>query len=702
MVPSKTKPDNGTTTTAPNLWSKVLADAASKKSIKPKNLIIMGDENSGKSSLVAQFLKFSQTPGVGNGLDGKNTNTQSQKIDKFSDLESLQELLEAGKNDFSLSYVSTDILDEDNEEVISRLGIYQIASDLPGDRELLKLALDKNNYLDSAVIINLDWSRPYRFIKSLLRWLNVLADAIENIKCDTAGRQSFILATEEIERYLQLYTDPDNFVPKTPTRQNQSPGVIDNSAESDAMAQLERESMFNEEIFDYIQQTLRSICLQRNFNFSNLIGAALFYTSQASPMTFSELRHYTIHRLLSRNIKKTIFNNETMNNQSFKPNKDDPDTEMQILESDNSNAKVNNSLNLDEDHLAYNYPFRLSAQVLERDTVRVPSGWDTKAKINFLRDGFDVDLCLKSFSIDSDRYKKFVSVMLKSYSQSNKNLRYDLDRIVREAQKNADSHSDYNPSAESTNLLNEKISLLDTFKKAIGATNYHSKSNFNNMGLDGNTNELTSLTSYENEQEFLSRLYADQIERASAEESIDTSTRLNRNPSQQIQNSSGYQASQSRYKDSENSLSTAVIPIVTEESPSDTQEKLFISTENPGYLNQTLGTPNMPYSPNLSASPSVASSSTFSLDKLSNANITKTSSSLNFSKFSSSRNTKVEIEPTKNAMKESEPLEKPKGEKEVAFDSAKLNSFFSTLMKKKPNANTSTTPNNGLNPSPSK
>ncbi|OMJ08524.1 Cytoplasmic dynein 1 light intermediate chain 1 [Smittium culicis] len=616
MVPPKSKPQNGTTTPAPNLWSKVLADAASKKSIKPKNLIIMGDENSGKSSLVAQFLKFSQTPGVGNGLDGKNTTAQSQKIDKFSDLESLHELMEAGKNDFSLSYVSTDILDEDNE----------------------------------------------------------------------------------VERHLQLYSDPDNFVPKTPTHQNQSQGAIDNSSEvllplesgtldlnfgipiiivctkSDAMAQLERESMFNEEIFDYIQQTLRSICLQ--------LGAALFYTSQASPMTFSELRHYTIHRLLSRNIKKTTFSNETLTNQSFKPNKDDADTEMQILDSDDTNPQVNNSLEMDEDHVAYNYPFRLSAQVLERDTVRVPSGWDTKAKINFLRDGFDVDLCLASFSIDSDRY--------------------DLDRIVREAQKNADSHSSHNYSAESTNSLSEKISLLDTFKKAIGATNYHSKSNFNNMGLEGHSIELTSLTSYENEQEFLSRLYADQIERASAEESIDTSTRLSRNPSQQIQNSSGYQASQSRYKDSENSLSTAVIPIVTSDSPSDIQDKLFISTENPEYSNQTLGTPIMSYSPNLSASPSVTSLSTFNLDKLSNTNITKNSSSLNFSKFSSSRNTKVEIDPTKNTMKESEPLEKPKGEKDVAFDSAKLNSFFSTLMKKKPNANTSTTPNNGLNPSPSK
>jgi dynein light intermediate chain 1 len=81
-------------------------------------------------------------------------------------------------------------------------------------------------------------------------------------------------------------------------------------------------------------------------------GAALFYSSTLHPYTFHNLREYILHRVL---------------NTPSKP-----------------------------------YPFRLKAQVIERDTVLVPSGWDSWGKIRILREGFDCDHVSEGWDADMD------------------------------------------------------------------------------------------------------------------------------------------------------------------------------------------------------------------------------------------------------------------------------------------------------------
>lgn len=78
----------------------------------------------------------------------------------------------------------------------------------------------------------------------------------------------------------------------------------------------------------------------------------MFYTSTLHPYTFHNLREYILHRTLTT---------------SAKP-----------------------------------YQFHLKAQVIERDTVLVPSGWDSWGKIKILKEGFDCENVSEGWDVDMD------------------------------------------------------------------------------------------------------------------------------------------------------------------------------------------------------------------------------------------------------------------------------------------------------------
>ncbi|KAJ1957097.1 hypothetical protein EC988_001006, partial [Linderina pennispora] len=307
-----------------NLWESALQQVGSSKAVAAKTVLVLGDSNCGKTNVVSQLFQASLHPQTGNGQDSTTVSTAIGTNDPLSEIETLVTL---NKHDLALSYSYMDVRDEDNEETIARLGIFQLASDRTTDRELLKYVLDARSFGDSAVVIVLDWSKPWRFVKSLLRWCNVLGEAIECVCKDTGGREAASnkgasgwtlgKATvdecrERLERFLQEYVEPaepsgealtgtqklaakavDVLLPlaKGVLEENIGLPLIVVCTKADSMAVLERERAFKEEDFDYIQQILRAICLR--------FGAALIYTSTHNPTTFSTLYHYLVHRLLS-------------------------------------------------------------------------------------------------------------------------------------------------------------------------------------------------------------------------------------------------------------------------------------------------------------------------------------------------------------------------------------------------------------------
>ncbi|KAG0193425.1 hypothetical protein DFQ28_005242 [Apophysomyces sp. BC1034] len=345
--------------------------------VHTKNVLVLGDSNCGKSTLI-HYLKNDpgpqapkpETDEVPTASFGVSNNYTPMPVEQFDD----------DPNTLALGYTFVDVTDEENE-AMARLGLYQLGLSAPEYLPLLKFALSSETLADSFVVIALDWSRPWQFLESLQRWLNVLRHAIQEICKEGSVGESWSRGKavvdelrEKVEHYLQSYTEPVNGIVMTASTSTSSippaslvttttaadqvtlpltQGCLSTNlgiplaivcCKSDALNTLEQTQDYKDDQFDFIQQTLRCICMK--------YGASLFYTSTFHPYTFHNLRQYILHRVLTTSSKS--------------------------------------------------YPFHLKAQVVERDAVLVPSGWDSWGKIRVLREGFDCDGVHQGWDADID------------------------------------------------------------------------------------------------------------------------------------------------------------------------------------------------------------------------------------------------------------------------------------------------------------
>ncbi|KAG0343786.1 hypothetical protein BG004_004998 [Podila humilis] len=392
-----------------DVWSSLLNSVASSRLVPTKDVVILGDPLSGKSTLIELLKTAQSTPsdpnadptqsasGVANGVGagagagaGVSTNTGNGSAPVMVEMgtgTSEDHLFVGGqkKNDLALSYSFWNVEDEENEDTVARLGIYQIAGSHKSYHALLKYCLNTTTIADTVILIVLDWSRPWTFMDTLQRWVKVLEGAIEQIRQEggvasatwTKGKALMDDLQEKLSRYLQEYTEPQShpslgstsiyndsqtfgigssdtqnvLLPLTDGCLTSNTGVpiVLVCTKSDHINNLEREMDYQEETFDYIQQSLRTICLK--------YGASLFYTSIHHPHTFANLRQYLLHRLLT---PSSLSNPTTPSSFSFKKR----------------------------------------AQVVERDQVMVPAGWDSFNKIKVLRNGFDCEGVANGWELD--------------------------------------------------------------------------------------------------------------------------------------------------------------------------------------------------------------------------------------------------------------------------------------------------------------
>nr|KAJ3421300.1 hypothetical protein HK105_003944 [Polyrhizophydium stewartii] len=202
--------------------------------------------------------------------------------------------------DLGMAYSCMDINDDENETV-ARIGIHQLANS-PVFHSLVDYAITLDSMSTALAAIVLDWSRPWDFLTSLNAWLAVLEAHMSRLADED------FMAVDDLKR-----------------RRND----------------LEKD--FKETHFDFIQQTLRAICLS--------YGAALFYVSQKRPETIENLRAYLLHRLLGRSSGAASHSNR-----------------------------------------GAAFDFSAHVQVVERDAVLIPAGWDSWGKIRAQSEGFRCDV----------------------------------------------------------------------------------------------------------------------------------------------------------------------------------------------------------------------------------------------------------------------------------------------------------------------
>ena len=148
-----------------DLWSTILNSVSSSRSIPTKNILVLGQPSTGKSTLVSALL---QKPTADASKDEPRT-------------------------DFALGYDWADVRDEGEEglslslafritilqcsplhaDILARLSVYTVPSSSPSYTALLSHYLPPQSALPhTAVIIVLDWTRPWTFLEDLHTWLS--------------------------------------------------------------------------------------------------------------------------------------------------------------------------------------------------------------------------------------------------------------------------------------------------------------------------------------------------------------------------------------------------------------------------------------------------------------------------------------------------------------------------------------------------
>ncbi|KAH9850830.1 DLIC-domain-containing protein [Lenzites betulinus] len=343
-----------------DLWSSILDSVSTSRSTPAKQVIVLGEPSSGKSTLAAALL---QKPVP-------------------------EETKEEQRTDFALGYDWADVRDDADEDTLARLSVYTVPSSAPAYSSLLPYYVPPRSSLPHTLImVVLDWTRPWSFIQELETWLQWIEQWVKG-----DGSRELDIAKEEnrerIQAHWQHYAEP-SAEPLPPTSVSGTllplgPGTLThNSAGVSIVVVCTKADLIDEgndiigtgtsgmggmvkgnggeweERTDSIMQVLRTICLK--------YGAGLFYTTP-QPTTLQVLRQYVLHTL-------------------FIP----PASSLAAAATAEVASAPRNP-----------FPFQHKPNTLDRDKIVIPAGWDSWGKITVLRDGFDAKLWGEAWENDLD------------------------------------------------------------------------------------------------------------------------------------------------------------------------------------------------------------------------------------------------------------------------------------------------------------
>ncbi|KAI1112069.1 dynein light intermediate chain-domain-containing protein [Nemania sp. NC0429] len=310
-----------------DMWSSMLDSVASGKRLPEKNILVLG----GSVESQREFLEALSN-------SGQRRNTDRQNI------------LPPVANSFALGYTYYDVLDADQEDILARVSLHLLSTPALSFASLIKPLLTLQSIPNTLIVILLDWSQPWSWMRQLREWLLLLRSVILSLspECKEAMEEVITSWRERgrtggsvnLDGTGAVATEDDVALPLGPGEWEDALGlplcvVCQNSERIDY---LEKTQGWKEEKFDLVLQYLRTALLRH--------GASLIYTAPTMMTPLQSLVHASlgIRSLLKR--------------------------------------------------------APLKHNVIERDKIVVPPNWDSWGKIRVLRDGFDVESVSEGWSID--------------------------------------------------------------------------------------------------------------------------------------------------------------------------------------------------------------------------------------------------------------------------------------------------------------
>ncbi|KAB5562705.1 putative motor protein [Coniochaeta sp. 2T2.1] len=314
-----------------DMWSTLLDSVASGKRLLEKNLLVLG----GTVDSQRDFLESLSNQDQRRIVD--KTNTKLPPV----------------ANNFALGYTYYDVLDADQEDILARISMYTLTSPSPAFSSLIQPLLTPQSIPNTLIVILLDWSQPWKWMRQLRQWILLLRTVLVSLSNESKETMEEVMLSWR-DRGRQGGTNLDGSGAAATSEGDVAlplgPGewedalalplcVVCQNAEQ--MEVLEKTQGWKEEEFDVVLQFMRTILLKH--------GASLIYTTPTMSSQLQSLVHASlgIHSLLKKN--------------------------------------------------------PLKHNVIDREKILVPPNWDSWGKIRVLREGFDMELVSNGWSVDLDQ-----------------------------------------------------------------------------------------------------------------------------------------------------------------------------------------------------------------------------------------------------------------------------------------------------------
>mmetsp|Transcript_8237 Transcript_8237/g.20744 ORF Transcript_8237/g.20744 Transcript_8237/m.20744 type:complete len:465 (+) Transcript_8237:236-1630(+) len=235
---------------------------------------------------------------------------------------------------FALDYDYVDVVDE-SEDVVGRINMWELEGAHAHNHLLHMCTADAAHLQTSLALIVLDLSTPWLLGERLSAWLELLRTHVRATLERAKSEDLLPVLREKVCQQFQSYSDPaEDKLPlgaeEPPSRKTLAPlpegALTDNlgipiivvCCKADVIPELEKEFHYTDAHMEFIQQALRRICLAH--------GASLIFTSSRKKYNTDTLFAYLKHLLFAA-------------------------------------------------------PFNTPAQVVDKERLFVPMGWDSLPKI---------------------------------------------------------------------------------------------------------------------------------------------------------------------------------------------------------------------------------------------------------------------------------------------------------------------------------